>query len=198
MTGGNSRSSWLLRSQSWRNGGRTLGRSGEEAAVILGVAVDRPGELVGRGFGQCRRGRLRDEAGVGVVDAASSVAFVEVAGEGRGCDQDDESQKDRRSRRRRRNMRLGGPLIAGWPARQAASLREAPAACLALCRGGLLPRPGSGGGPGGLGGRRGLRSASPGGGGPMGDPADHRGGDSASSQIGPGRGEEVSAPRSGR
>jgi hypothetical protein len=48
---------------------------GEEAGVVAVVAVDRPGEAVGRGLRQLRR-RLGDEAGVGVVDVAGAVALV--------------------------------------------------------------------------------------------------------------------------
>ena len=66
------------------------GGGGEEARVVLGVAVERPGEAV-RAARRQARGRLGHEARVGVVDAAGAVALVQV-----GAEHDGEQQHEHR------------------------------------------------------------------------------------------------------
>ena len=63
-----------------------LGRRWEEAGVFLGVAVEGPGEAVLR-LGWKRRRVFRDEARVGVIDAARAIALVEVDPQGGAAEQ---------------------------------------------------------------------------------------------------------------
>ncbi len=81
-----------------------VGGRGEEAGVVRGVAVERPGEAAGAAGGQRGRG-LRDEARVRVVDVAGAVALVEVAAEHDGADQHDEHRHgDREARVEREEL----------------------------------------------------------------------------------------------
>ena len=69
------------------------GWGGEEAGVVLVVAVQGPGEAV-RARLRERGSRLGHEAGVGVVDAARPVALVQVAGEGERSESERQAGRD--------------------------------------------------------------------------------------------------------
>ena len=68
------------------------GGGGEEARVVLGVAVERPGEAF-RAARRQARGRLGHEARVGVVDAAGAVALVQIAAEHDGEQQHEQRRQ---------------------------------------------------------------------------------------------------------
>src|SRR5438105_4969620 len=67
----------------------------KEARVVLGVAVERPREAIGSACRQRRR-RLRDEAGVWVVDAPRPTVLIQVDAQP-GADQRDEDARRRES-----------------------------------------------------------------------------------------------------
>ena len=72
------------------------GRGGEEAGVVRGVAVERPGVTSEPARSGQRRGGLGDEARVRVVDAAGAMALVQVAAE-RDGDEQQQQDEPRRS-----------------------------------------------------------------------------------------------------
>ena len=67
----------------------------EEPRVVLGVAVVRPGETIGRAFRQRRGRRFRRERRVRVVDAPRAVALVEVGAERDAGEHEDQAARDR-------------------------------------------------------------------------------------------------------